>query len=157
MKTDIVLKDQNRFLKYINKKGECWIWSSARNNKGYGFFSYKGKATLAHRFSYEVYVGNIKKGFQICHICDNPACVNPKHLFMGTQIQNMKDCVQKKRNRPPRGEKHPSAKLTINNVKKIRKMYETGNYFHKELGIMFGVTKQNIGDILNYKIWKQYV
>ena len=78
-------------------EGTCWIWKKCRNADGYGIISYKGKRKGAHRVSYEVFKKEITEKIQVLHTCDNPSCVNPDHLWTGTQSDNMQDMHDKKR------------------------------------------------------------
>lgn len=75
----------------------CWVWNGGRRQKGYGFFRIAGKRVRAHRFSYELFVGKIPADLFVLHRCDNPPCVNPLHLFLGTAADNYHDMVSKGR------------------------------------------------------------
>lgn len=98
----------------IKDADSCWNWKRALTSAGYGHFSVKGKLTLAHRFSYELAYGNIPAKLEVLHSCDNPRCVNPRHLSLGTHLDNMKDMVKKGRAHKTgaNGETNGSAKLT---------------------------------------------
>ncbi len=114
----------------IIKENECWEWKRAKNGYGYGTLTVKGKTVLAHRLVYELCNGLIPKGMNVCHKCDNPACINPKHLFLGTRSDNMQDCSRKGRivnpiNRMP-GELNPASKLNRDNVLEIRRRLKNG-------------------------------
>ena len=106
---------------------DCWIWKGPLNSKGYGSLSVNGKVVGSHRFSWELHNGKIIERMVVCHHCDNPSCVNPDHLFIGSQSVNLRDSAEKgrflseKRMRNNiRGEHHPRAKLNADQVRQIR-------------------------------------
>ena len=88
---------EDRFFQKVKKTDTCWFWVGALNSKGYGSLSVDRKAIGAHRFSYSTFVGLIPKKMFVCHTCDTPSCVNPKHLFTGTNSDNMRDMIAKNR------------------------------------------------------------
>lgn len=145
----------------IKNKNECWEWKAGKS--GYGEFCVgNGKNIGAHRVSWMIaHKREIPKGFLICHHCDNPVCVNPEHLFLGTPRDNILDYSQKgfKRIRKPGygvGEKNNFSKLTWLKIEKIRELYATGNYSQKQLGKMFETDKTNISLIVRNKAWIKY-
>lgn len=104
----------------------CWEWTAGLN-KGYGKIGVKMSYQLAHRVSYELHIGPIPKGLHVLHSCDNPACVNPIHLFIGTNDDNIADKLSKGRQASPRGMKNANAKLTPEAVRDIRENYVPGS------------------------------
>lgn len=87
-----------RFLEKVDRRGEddCWLWLAGTSAGGYGLFFNKGRI-MAHRFSYQLHRGTIPQGLRVCHSCDNPPCVNPKHLWLGTPKDNTQDMMNKGR------------------------------------------------------------
>lgn len=151
------------FWRKIDKKkeDECWIWKGAKSNqslytlKYYGFFKFNGITISAHRASYIMYNGNVPEGVSVLHKCDNGLCVNPHHLFLGTQEDNVKDMFNKRRNPNLKGEKNPNSKLTLEQVYEIRNLYKTNKYTYYKLGIMFGVSLGMIAFIIRNENWKE--
>ncbi len=102
---------QERFLKYVEKLESCWEWRGARSGDGYGTFQLPNKLIGAHRMAYILYKGEIPAGLCVCHKCDNPICINPEHLFLGTVVDNNRDRDTKGRGRKittvcPRGHQY---------------------------------------------------
>lgn len=90
-----------RFFSHVNIGPECWTWVGSRNEHGYGNFCINGRSHRAHRISWAMTKGKVADGLMVCHMCDNPPCVNPAHLFLGTNRDNMADCIGKGRLRRP--------------------------------------------------------
>ncbi len=148
---------KERFWDKVNIKSEdeCWEWLASTHYKwGYGNFNLDGKYISAHRYSWMLYnQQEIPKGMCICHHCDNPKCVNPKHLFLGTVAENNEDKRKKGRQSSVIGEKNPKAKLKDDDVRKIRILNEQG-ISGAELGRLFNVVPEEIYSILSGKRWK---
>lgn len=125
----------------------CWNWIKFKNHKGYGSFQGGEKLTRAHRYAWQLYFGD-PTGMCVCHRCDNPGCVNPQHLFLGTQQENMDDCSRK--GRKARGSKIPRTILNEELVKEIRASKETDRALAKKYNTCFS----NINEIRNFKRWK---
>lgn len=150
-------KWQTSFLK--GGPDECWIWTGSRDDKGYGMFrdsGRKGKVWKAHRISYEKYKGTIPKGMVVCHSCDNPSCINPSHLWVGTMKDNMADCSAKKRTgpRPLKGEMVGTAKLDWRHVQLIRLAASKGATF-ADIGKAGETHPTNVALIVYEKRWKE--
>jgi len=139
----------------VNKRTKCWEWTNALNNGGYGQFAVNHKPILAHRFSYEYFIGKIPKGKQILHSCDNPKCVNPDHLSTGTSQDDADDKVNK--NRQAKGEDIGVSKLGVEQVNLIRRLYKAKKNTYKNLADCFNVSISTINDILKDKTWKHII
>ena len=141
----------DRFFSKVHKTDSCWLWIAKwKDNKGYGRFHFRNKDWCAHRVSYVLHKGEIPDGMCVCHTCDNPGCVNPDHLWLGTVKQNIRDCKRKGRMNDRRGEKHPRSRLTKDDVIKIR----LSNLSLKELAENFNVTDGHICNIKKRVCWK---
>ena len=128
----------------------CWIWMLDCDQNGYGKISIKNKAYYAHRVSWELHNNSIPKGMFVCHKCDNPSCVNPDHLFLGTQSDNMQDMKSKGRDNYVNGENHKFAKLREKDVRKILISNKTNN----ELAKQYDISSSQICLIRRRGSWK---
>lgn len=138
---------------------ECWQWVGARSWNGYGRISFGVKrgntrpVTGAHRASWQIHNGPIPPKMAVCHHCDNRICVNPAHLFLGTQKQNLQDAVQKGRREDWNGEKNINAKLTAAAVMLIREAGYTVSM--NEWARRLGVSRTAVGFARQGKTWKR--
>lgn len=187
MSDSVVLNDKE-FKRYWSKvqisNDSCWVWNGTRLSFGHGHFWFRGKLILTHRLSWLIHRGPIPDGLCICHKCDNPPCVNPDHLFIGTKGDNTRDMEMKGRsNHPsgdangartkpetrargenngsvihpesrPRGIENTSTKLTEEMVIEIRALYSSGFTNKCALGRRFGVTEANIRSIVTRVTWR---
>jgi hypothetical protein len=131
---------------------ECWWWTGRNRDGRYGILTHRGKGAGAHRISYEIHIGAIPKGMLVCHTCDNPACVNPKHLFLGTPKDNMQDKMAKGRGRHLKGDKNPASRLTTSKVIAIRERARNGES-QRALAREYGICQQTVSEIVLHKIW----
>lgn len=136
----------NKFWDKVDKSGNCWLWMGYRRYDGYGQFRFEGQMRGTHRLVWREANGDIPKGMQVCHTCDNPPCVNLKHLWLGTCRDNQLDARSKGRSRtnPKRGETHGMSKLTWAAVKEIRETYNPPWVTRKYLAAKFGVARTTI-------------
>lgn len=145
------LKVVRRFAKKVEEQANgCWTWTGCRVPRGYGqFYPTTGRMVYAHRFAWMLFGGAIPNKKLVLHHCDSPPCVCPQHLFIGSHKDNLMDAFAKGRHRPPiteRGERHPSAKLSDEDVARIRDRLQLG---HRQVDIAadFGVTQTRISQI----------
>jgi HNH endonuclease len=165
----------------VDKSGDCWEWQGTPDKDGYGVFTYRGRPYRAHRAAWIVTFGEIPRGLQVCHSCDNPACVRPEHLMLGTHRSNVVDRVRKGRSatgdrsgsrihrdrvregirkwcaehpeRHARGERAGMAKLTQADVISIREMYRSGAR-QVDIAARFQITQAHVSEIVLRKVWK---
>lgn len=138
---------------YNPELGRCWNWTRAQNGFGYGSVWLNNHHHRAHRVSYFLTFGDIRDGLFVCHSCDNPLCVNPDHLFLGSAADNNRDKEAKGREVVLCGEKQGLSKLTAAQVAEIRQRYATGHEMQIHLAKEFGVSQHTIWGIVRYKTW----
>lgn len=160
---------EERFWEKVNREGksedDCWEWNACLNNintkndVGYGSFKdpNKGKNVFAHRYSYELHKGPIPEGLLVMHQCNNPPCVNPKHLKVGTQYENIKYAASLGRMPggpgQPAGEKHAMAKLTVDDIREIRRLNNIG-ITGRDIAKKFDISPPTVCNIVKKKSWK---
>ena len=150
---------KERFESKVKKTETCWIWMAGISKDGYGRFRFGKSKARAHRVSYLIYKGNIPPGMLIMHSCDNPKCVNPEHLSIGTTKDNTDDmynkgrgpdfCAAVKSRRSYKGENHPIAKLSETQAKIIIKDTRTHSVIAKD----YGVTRATISHLKRGLTW----
>ena len=167
-------QDLARFWSNVDVRGpdECWEWMAGKFSDGYGTFSLgsrtpdSGTTFRAHRVAWRIAKGPIPPTLCVCHQCDNPPCVNPRHLFLGTIADNHADRSRKHRTASgdhggarthpecrPRGERHGMHKLTASQVLAIRAEYASGRVTQEALGHEYGVNHRHISNIVRRKSW----
>lgn len=140
--------------------GGCVVWTRSRTRDGYGNVGYQGIVLRCHRVSWELAHGQpVPRGWSVLHSCDNPPCVNPAHLRLGTQADNVHDMAQKGRSRTGdrRGERNTAAKLTVPQVLAIRSRYAAGNTTYAALGREYEVSWSMIRMIVKGLKWRELV
>lgn len=148
---------KKRFAKHVNKRGRkvshmssrCWEWTGALNRSGYGQFAIAYKPHGAHRAAWIFANGDIPKGLHVLHKCDNPCCVRPDHLFLGSHSDNVQDAMNK--GRITSGEDHHAVKLSDKEVRDIRKSYAQGCSTQVTLAKEYGIHKVYISSLVRFK------
>jgi len=143
--------------KYKEIENGCWIWKKLTKTHRYGNFYFNGKSQQSHRVSWQLHFGEIPEGMKVLHKCDTPGCVNPEHLFLGTQKDNVLDCIKKGRfhqNSAKSCEKHHFAKLKAVDVQNIKAIYKYTDATHQKLANIYGVSREQIGKIIRGERWQ---
>lgn len=133
----------------------CWLWIANRNQDGYGMVRWGKKQYGAHRIAYQLAFGTISSTSLVCHHCDNPACVNPNHFFLGSNADNAHDRDRKGRQITRRGETRPNHKLSDKQIIEIRALHKHG-LTYRQLAVRFNVSKTLIADIITRKT-REYI
>lgn len=155
-----------RFMaKVAVQENGCWMWTGGKDRKGYGLFSVgpsrnpdgsrRNSMKAAHRVSYELFNGGIPDGLFVLHKCDTPGCVNPEHLFLGTNLDNVRDMDSKGRrvNGPSYGSDHGNAVLDEKQVLEIMELLKARKPTQKEIAKMYGVAHSTINHIATGRLW----
>lgn len=140
------------FWKRIDKTETCWNWIGQQDGGGYGIVGWKGKHQRTHRVAWLLMRGEIPHGMLVLHHCDNPRCCNPEHLYLGTQADNMRDMVERKRRKGIGcGEKNGRSKLTQEQASEIRLLYASGQISQQKIANQFGVSQFAVSAIVRNK------
>lgn len=145
--TDVIDRFNDKYTPEPNSG--CWLWTGSLSNKGYGLFYLNGKSCRAHRVSWEIFKTPIPAGMLVCHTCDNPPCVNPDHLYVGTPRDNTQDMLRRGRMASTSGEQHGNSKLTELDVMAIRADPRT----QEEIAFDFGITDGHVSKIKLRAAW----
>lgn len=155
-----VLAGERRFAtSYVATETGCWEWTGHRNVDGYGLVTLNKRQILAHRVSWLLYRGPVPDGLFVCHHCDNPPCVNPAHLFVGTAADNSADMVRKGRSpRPkvPRGGNNPACRLSEDDIHTARRLFGEG-VSQTDIAKRLGVSQAHVSKIVNRTAWAHVV
>ncbi len=154
LRYSVEIPPEDRFWAKVDKNAPngCWEWIGVRIGRGYGKFEIDYQVVMVHRFSYELVHGPIPEGLFVCHHCDNPPCVNPAHLFLGSPADNSADMVAKRRS--ARGSSHPMSKFTEADVLTIRARFAAGQITTKALAAEYGVDPCTIVRMISRRTWK---
>lgn len=148
-------KNATPFWDRVQKTDSCWLWTGYKDKNGYGRLTVNQESKLAHRLSWELTYGNIPEGMCVLHKCDNPKCVNPVHLFIGTQLDNIKDCNTKKRasggSLP--GERNKAAKITSEDAIQIFTERNINRKRLIDISKNYGISLQAVHLIATGKKW----
>ena len=129
----------------------CWEWMASKSKSGYGKKKLNYIDWRAHRLAWTLWRGEIPEGLLVCHSCDNPGCVNPEHLWLGSHKDNAEDRAAKGRSRTPRGLDHWRGVLSDENIVVLRRLWATKMFTQKVLAKHYGVSQAHISAVINNK------
>jgi len=139
------------------KPGQCWEWKGMLNPGGYGVMSIakEKRNVLVHRYFYSFVLGiEIPEGKQVCHKCDNPKCVNPDHLYIGDAYTNVHDMMDRGRARKALGNKVNTSKLSEDEVREARRLFDQAGWKISEIADLFGLSRNAMAAVVKRKVWK---
>lgn len=140
----------DRFMQYVD---DNWQWTGCKTKSGYGRIGIDYKTVRAHRVSYELFKGPIPDGMYVLHSCDDPGCVNPDHLHLGTAYENRQEMLSRNRSNFAYGEKHGRAKLSEDQVKEIKKKAKAGQS-KPSIAAEYAICKEMVYNIIRGTNWK---
>jgi hypothetical protein len=146
---------QKRLLKHCKVENQCWIWKSLTRFYGYGHTTIRNRSIAAHRAAWIAWKSDIPEGLFVLHKCDNPACINPEHLFLGNQLDNMHDMIKKNRENYAKGENSATSLLNNEQIKEIRRLKGVESSY--KICERFGVAASTIRSIWSGRNWKHVV
>lgn len=154
------MTDEQKFMRFVFPEANsgCWLWVGGTARYGYGTFRLNKKGHMAHKFSYEMFKGQVPPGYVIRHKCDVTCCVNPDHLDIGTQADNLRDMHERGRNNQPFGEAKSQSKLTTEKVREI-KIHLRDKTFpsYAALARAYGITVSALYEIRSGANWRRVV
>jgi hypothetical protein len=146
---------EHRFWNKVDKTSTCWFWEGKKDKRGYGKLALEPGVThreiSAHRLSYQIHYGMFESSLFVCRQCDNPACVNPEHLFLGTNQDNVNDKVSK--NRQLKGSQIHNSKLVEDDIIRIRHLWFVEKCPQSKIAEMFGIGAKAVSKIVTNKRW----
>ena len=148
------MTQEQRFWDKVNVGGskDCWVWTGCKRPGGYGQIRYDRRIQKSHRVSWKINCGDIPEGLCVLHKCDNPSCVNPNHLWLGTYQDNSTDMVNKERQ--SKGENLPQSKITQVYADCIRTAYANGDATYRQLAKEFNISRSTIWYIVTNQTWR---
>lgn len=150
----LLLTPGEKLFSQVKVSHKCWRWTGVKDRAGYGRISmHRGHVDKAHRVSFAVCVRRIKKGEQILHKCDTPSCIRPSHLFPGNHLKNMRDMFAKGRRIAAVGRKNGKAKLSVEQVRQIRKMYANAAGSSRAIAVALSLKPSTVQGVLSGRQW----
>lgn len=144
-----------RFMSKVDKQDNgCWLWNAGVFGSGYGAFGLNGSVVSAHRAAWIIFRGELPAGIHVLHDCDVKLCVNPEHLHLGTNSDNLKEAYDRELRHARKGADHFKSRLTDDVVREVRQKHAEGNVTYEALSKQYGISNQSMRDAIIGKTWK---